>query len=230
MPKSKPTIKQILGKQPGKSGGGGGKKPEAAPSPLIIAFSRETGSGGDLIAQHVARALHYPIYDHELIQKVAESANTSASVVAAVDEKWRSVMEDWIADWANRRRLWLDDYLKHLMKVIGAIAQKGHSVIVGRGANFILSRDDFFRVLRVRILAPFDERVAAIAQEKNLSPEEATKYVNRTDADRRAFIRKYFNAAIDDPMNYDLLINMEKMTIEDAVAIIIATAREMEKS
>jgi cytidylate kinase len=229
MSKSKPTMKQILSKQPEKSAGGG-KKQEATNTPLIITFSRETGSGGNVIAQRVAQALRYPLYDYELIQKVAESANTSASAVASVDEKWRSVMEDWIADWANRRRLWLDDYLKHLMKVIGALAQKGHCVIVGRGANYILSRDEYFRVLRVRILAPFDDRVATVAQEKKLPLDEATKFVNRTDADRRAFVRKYFNASIDDPLNYDLLINMEKLTIEDAVGIITATVGEVEKA
>lgn len=51
----------------------------------------------------------------------------------------------------------------------------------------------------------------------------------RTNSDRRAFIRKYFNADIDDPANYDLIINTGTTGIEPAVdAIIGALGRSKE--
>jgi cytidylate kinase len=45
--------------------------------------------------------------------------------------------------------------------------------------------------------------------------------VVRTESDRRAFIRKYFNADIDDPANYDLLVNTGTIAIDAAVDAII---------
>ena len=42
----------------------------------------------------------------------------------------------------------------------------------------------------------------------------------RTESDRRAFIRKYFNANITDPTNYDLTINTAVLSVDDAVKVI----------
>jgi cytidylate kinase len=44
--------------------------------------------------------------------------------------------------------------------------------------------------------------------------------VLRTESDRRAFIRKYFNADIEDPTNYDLVINTATLNVDDSVNVI----------
>jgi cytidylate kinase len=49
-----------------------------------------------------------------------------------------------------------------------------------------------------------------------VSRDEAKKRVIRTESDRRAFIRKYFNADISEPTQYDLVINTENISIETA--------------
>lgn len=188
--------------------------------PPVICVSRQTGSGGNELARGVAELLGFDLFDQALIQKVAASANTSAVVVASLDERWRSVMEDWIADWSDRHHLWLDDYLKHLAQVLVSIGKHGKAVVVGRGANFILNRPDCFVTLRVRVIAPLAQRVATIAKEKGVGEDEALKFVNRTDADRRAFVRKYYNESIDDHANYDLTLNMERLDIDQSVRIV----------
>ena len=42
----------------------------------------------------------------------------------------------------------------------------------------------------------------------------------RTESDRRAFIRKYFNADIEDATNYDLVINTATLNVDDAVNVV----------
>jgi cytidylate kinase len=186
----------------------------------VVCISRDAGSGGNVLAHRLADELGFELFDQELIQRIAESANIRAAVVSSVDEKFRSVMEDWIADWSDRRHLWLDDYLKHLLKVVASIAKHGRAVIVGRGGNFILSRRDYFYSLRVRVVAPLDLRVQNLVAERGINAEDALKRVNKTDGDRKAFIHRYFNEEIDNPANYDLVLNLGRLTIADATQIV----------
>jgi cytidylate kinase len=169
------------------------------------------------VAKKVAEQLGLDLFHGEIIQKIAESADTSSRILETLDEKGLSVLDDWISTLVNRRHLWPDQYLKHLMRVIGTIGKHGRAVIVGRGANFILPREVRFRV---RIVAPLDTRVQNVAREFGVSSEEARRRVLRTESDRRAFGRKYFHADITDPVNYDLVINTGTLSIDAAVEAI----------
>jgi cytidylate kinase len=103
------------------------------------------------------------------------------------------------------------------MKVIGTIGEHGRAVIVGRGANFILPAETCFRI---RVVSPRPLRVQSVINDFNTSEEEAYRRVLRTESDRRAFIRKYFNADIADPVNYDFVINTGSVNVNTAVRAI----------
>lgn len=148
---------------------------------------------------------------------MAKSAKASTRLLATLDEKALSVLQDWISTLVNRSHLWPDQYLKHLMNVIGSIGKHGCAVMVGRGANFILPPDGRFRV---RIVAPLETRVQNVAREFGVTLDEAKRRVLRTDSDRRAFVRKYFHADITAPVNYDLVINTGTVSIDAAVEAI----------
>ena len=179
----------------------------------VITISREPGSGGRMVAERISDYLGADLFHREIIQGMAESSNTSTRLLETLDEKGISVLDDWISTLVNDRHLWPDQYLQHLMKVVGAMARHGRAVIVGRGANFILPPETIFRV---RIMAPLDKRVMNVARDFGVSTEEARRRVLRTESDRRAFVRKYFHANIGDPVNYDLIINMANINIAAA--------------
>jgi cytidylate kinase len=52
--------------------------------------------------------------------------------------------------------------------------------------------------------------------------DEARRRVIRTESDRRAFVRKYFNTDIADPSHYDLIINTGTLSVDNAVDVISA--------
>lgn len=195
------------------------------PSITVITISREAGSAGREIGERVAKELGYDFFAQELIHKVAESAQMRDSVIESLDEKGRSVLEALIFAVTEKQHLWHYDYLNHLIKVIGAIANHGRAVLVGRGAQYILPPD---RTLRVRIVAPFEMRVKNLAHALGIPEEESKRRIIRDDADRRAFIRKYFNANIEDTSYYDLVINSWYMGI-DASVDSIKTALKLKK-
>ena len=192
------------------------KPEEKAPVP-IVTLSREPGSGGRIVAQNIATRLGFEVFHQEVLHEMAQRAEVGKQLLATLDERGLSILEDWISSLVYNRHLWPDQYLKHLMNVIGTIGKHGRAVVIGRGANFILPPEQRFRV---RITAPQRLRIENVARDFNLSMDEAKRRVIKTESDRKAFIRKYFNADIADPTNYDLVLNMETLSIDNAVDVI----------
>jgi len=185
----------------------------------IVTLSREPGSGGRIVASRLAEKLGIDIFHQEVIHEIARSADVSATVLETLDERGLSTLEHWISSLVHERHLWPDRYMQHLMKVIGTIGKHGRAVIVGRGANFVLPAEKRFAV---RIVAPQAWRIENVSKEFDISSEDAKRRVMQTESDRRAFIRKYFNADIADPKNYDLVINTATLNLDDTVNVISA--------
>jgi len=194
-----------------------GRKPRNMP---VLTISREPGSGGSLVAKKVAEDLGLDLFHHEVVQEMANSAKISKKVFDTLDEKRLNTLENWISSLVDERHLWPDKYLEHLMRVIGTIGNHGRALIVGRGANFILPLESCFRV---RVIAPFENRVKHVSDTFSVPSTEAKRRIIRTESERKAFVRKYFNADISAPENYDMVVNTGTMSIEK-VANTISTA------
>ena len=193
------------------------KERSEKPAAPVVTLSREPGSGGRIIAETLAKELCFDIFHQEMIHQLAESANVHHRLLDTLDEKGMNVLEEWISSLVNEHHLWPDEYLKHLMKLVGIIGKHGGAVLVGRGSSFILPPE---RRLRVRVIASRQVRIENVARQYGVSREEAKRRIIRTESERRAFIRKYFNADIDDPGNYDLIINTDLLTVDAAVCAI----------
>ncbi len=180
----------------------------------VITISREPGSGGRIIAEMLSIELELDIFHQDMIHQMAESAHIHKRFFETLDEKGMNVLEEWISSLVNDHHLWPDEYLRHLMKLVGVIGKYGRAVIVGRGGNFLLPPDKRFSI---RIIAPKEIRVGNVMKKYGVGREEAKRRIIRTESDRRAFIRKYYNADIDDPLNYDLIVNTGSVSLEAAV-------------
>jgi cytidylate kinase len=193
------------------------KEPPETPKAPVITISREPGSGGSIIAEMLATQLKLDLFHQKIIHGIAESAQVHLRVLQTLDEKGMNVLEEWISSLVNERHLWPDEYLKHLMKLVGIIGRHGGAVLVGRGGNFILPPENR---LRVRVIAPMQVRIENVSRQYGVSKDEAKRRIIRTESDRRAFIRKYFNADIIDPIHYDLTVNTAILGMEGAVRAI----------
>lgn len=189
---------------------------EKRPLP-VITLSREPGSGGNLIAEAVAERLCLDLFHQQLVNAMAESADTSTRVIRTLDERGLSMIEDWVSAAISDRHLWPDELSRVLMNVIGTIGRHGNAIIVGRGANFVLPPENRFRV---RVIAPLELRVNRVAETYGVDKKVAKKRVIRTDSERQAFVRKYFYSDIRDPSNYDMTLNTGTLSVESAAAAI----------
>jgi cytidylate kinase len=184
----------------------------------IITVSRDPGSGGAPIAKIVSQKLGFTFYNKKLVTEVAKSAKAREGIIQDIDEKQRSLMEDFIQNSLNPEYVSEQRYMKNLAKVILAINQHGKAVILGRGSNFMVPAAF---ALRVRVTAPYRVCVARAVQYEGVPYSRAREIINKVMAERAGFVKQYFSKDISNPKYYDLTLNTAYMTIEDAVHLVI---------
>jgi cytidylate kinase len=192
------------------------KKKYKKPIRPVITVSRLPGAGGRSLAKKLAEDLKIDLFDSAIVEEIAKNSNVSLRIVQTLDEQDRSIFDDWIQA-LGENHMWSYEYLEHLTRVVGGIGAHGHAIIVGRGASYILPTEVCLRVL---VVAPLQTRIDNVIKTYGVSESEAKRRIIRTESDRKAFIRKYFNADMTDPMNYDLVINTKNFDIDAAVKVV----------
>jgi cytidylate kinase len=190
----------------------------------VITISRAFGSGGHAIGERVARELgdNWQVWDREIIEAVSQSAEATTEMVEALDEHTRSWIEEMVYAIFAKPMMEIFAYRRHAAQVLLALAQQGHKVIIGRGANFVLSE-----ALNVRLRASEAYRVQDTMRRENIGHEQAVRQVHHVDAERAEFVRAVFQRRIDDPDAYDMILSTDALGVEASVAAIVAAARVM---
>jgi len=182
----------------------------------IITISRLMGSGGIPIAQKAAEKLGYTLVDGDAIMEVADQYGLTMESLELADEKPPHFSEK--LDIKHEIAL-------HLIElIILEYALKGNVILYGRGGQDLLKGIN--SVLRVRIIAPFEERVERWAEREWLDPDRARMLVRRSDQQRAGFIKYYFDRDWDDPLGYDVVINTERLSEESAVRLICDAVKD----
>jgi len=207
-----PNIQQILGDPISRWQLASVPKPSQAGP--VIAISRQPGALGDEVAQALGAELGLHVYDREIIQKIAESAQLSERVVAILDEKDRSMLADWLSSLASNAYLSPYGYLEHLTRVVTAIARLGGAVIVGRGSHLIVRPNQGLRVL---VIAPLEARIETVAARQGIGRHEAGHQIAQEEAEREAFLKRYFHADAGDHTRFDLVVNTAGLGVSGAV-------------
>jgi cytidylate kinase len=140
-----------------------------------------------------------------------------------VDETTSNWFNEIFGHWLDHRTITQTEYVTHLGKILMLAAHDSRTVIVGRGAQFVLPRD---KGLLVRIVAPLKRRIERIMHERQCVFEEARELVERIDEERREFIRRYFHHDVSDPHLYDLVINLEHIPLSKATDLIVQQCRQ----
>jgi cytidylate kinase len=200
----------------------------------VVTIRGKLGSGASEIGRKAAELLHFDYIDREIIAEVATRLNLQEHEVLA-KEMPPARLQERIAEALARGYsigdgiqgaylpMWqipTDDnkYLEALTSLIRDLA-KGQSVVIyGRGSQYILK--DCPHALHVSTIAPMKLRIKRVMGALNLNEDKAKQEINRFDGSAREFIRRFFSADMEEPTCYDLIINTESLTYEDAAATI----------
>ncbi len=190
----------------------------------IITISREKGSGGRPIAFLVARQLGAPwrVFHKDIVEQIAKEANLEKELIEEVDEDNIPLITQMIDNVLGKQYMNLSGYYKHLVKILSTIGNRGHAIIIGRGANFLLPE-----ALKVRVICEMDERIRKVMKYEKVSRREAVEMIDQSDKKRTEFTKSLFQHDPRKAHHYDLIIRTGKnVTLEDAADLIVDAARK----
>jgi cytidylate kinase len=183
-----------------------------------ICVSREAGAGGGALARLVGQRLGWKVYDDELLEAIAHRMRLPLDDVRALDELAPSVVQDWLLPLREEYYAPQEAYLDHLAKLIEAIGRAGESILVGRGAGFLLPRET---TLSIRVIAPLRVRAIRLAERMGLSTRTARRAAKDLDRRRAHFDRTMHRASTNDPHNFDLVLETHSLGLEIAAEIVV---------
>lgn len=183
-----------------------------------ICISREAGAGAGAIARMVGKRLGWKVYDEDLIEAIAHRMGVPLDEVRSLDELAPSVVQDWLLPLREEYYAPQEAYLDHLAKLIEAIGRAGESILVGRGANFMLPRES---TLMVRIVAPLKVRAVRLAERMGVSVRTARRAARDLDRRRLQFDRTMHRAQGNDPHNYDMVLESHSLGLDIATEVIV---------
>jgi hypothetical protein len=185
-----------------------GEDPAQQKALPVVTISRQAGCGSRELAETLGQRLDLQVFGKEIVEHIARDEHLTREVVAALDERVASQIEQWVRGMLDRRFFLQDDYHLALVRVVRTLAAHGGVILLGRGANFVLAdRVD----LRVRLVASEEWRVQNLAVRHQLSADDARATVRELENQRAAFVRRLFHTEVDDPRHYDLVLNVARL-------------------
>jgi cytidylate kinase len=206
-----------------------GPESDRAVRPLAITISRETGAGAVTVAELVRQRLTaaetapssnpWAVFDANLAKQVLKDHQLPPDLARFMAEDARLPVEAIVEEILGLHPSgWT--LVQQTTQTILRLAGLGRSIVVGRGGNIITAR--LPNVFHVRLVAPFTTRIQHHAEYYHVSEAEAAKLVREQDQARRRYLRRYFNAEIDEPTLYDVTLNTGRMGFVRAAEVIAA--------
>ncbi len=190
---------------------------------VIITISRQYGSGGRQIAQLLSKELNIPYYDNELISMAAEKSGIKDEIFKDAELQAGNNFLYLLSRLGPETQVYGMPFNEKIFniqsQVIRDLAAKGPCVIVGRCADYVLN--DYQNTVNVFTYAPFQTRVARAVTEYGLNRENAEKDVRKVDKARESYYNYHTGNKWGNAANYDLMINMNFLTPESAVKLIL---------
>lgn len=184
----------------------------------VITVSRETGSGGRTLAATLAKRLGFEFIDRQIVDRLVVDTGARERLISSLDERTRSGVTLWVEGVLTGRYIDRSEYARALCHSITTLAEQGDAVILGRSANVILGPRGG---LHVRVVAPPEIRLQNLVRHMGMSPEEALEHIQDCDEDRRRFSVEILNANIENPNDYDLVINTGRVNLQLAEDLIM---------
>ena len=178
----------------------------------LITITYRFGCEGPAIGELVATGLNLELYDDARLSEMAGELGISNPDLFNLVEKPPRFLNQIFSRKSPA-------YLDAMETVIHKIAEKGEGVIVGHGSQFLLQ--DFGCAFHVKIQSKPSTRIQRIMDYQNLDLTTARRLVRNADEQQKSFLKYAFNIDVDNPNEYDLVINMEKIGKKGAAQIII---------
>ena len=193
----------------------------------FITISRESGSGGSSLAHLLTRKFNsagsdpvaWNVYAGNVITRMLQANHLPDDLARFLPEDRVPEINASIGELVGLHpSLW--ELMQKTNETMRQLAAGGHVVLVGRGANFATA--GIGRGLHVRLIAPPEHRARYFVQLQGITLTAALAHIAKCDAARRRYVAANFNAQVDNPAAYDLVINTAHVSLTEAAELIAA--------
>ena len=179
----------------------------------IITISRGSFSKGKEVSEKVAQRLGYKCLSRDVILEASKEFNVpEIKLIRAIHDA------PSILDRFGYRK---EKYIAFVESAILRHLREDNIVYCGLAGHFFVK--NVKHALKVRIIADLEERVRNEMEREGISYEEALNLIKKDDEERRKWSLHLYGIDTNDPSLYDLVINIKKMTVDDAVEVICNT-------
>ncbi len=181
----------------------------------IICVSRGSLSRGKGLAEILARELGYKVVSREDLFDAAVREGIQVGKLETAMMKPHAFTER-----LARER---DYYLAFSTAYLCDKAKEGSLVYHGRTGHLLLC--GVGHLLRVRVIADEEYRLRAAMQRLGVDRDKARRYLSDVEVDRRAWVHSMYGVSWEDAAQYDVIINVEQMSVENAAASLVGMAQ-----
>lgn len=185
---------------------------------FIISIGREYGSGGRVIAEHLAKTLNVKFYDKNIIEHIAQEKKLNLDQLKKYDEKARNI---WLSRSVDGFSNSPEDTIAQMQfDFLKERAQAGESfVVLGRCASYILR--DFDCMIKVFVTSDMHHKMERIASIEHLDPVMVEDMIIKNNKKRKAYHNFYSKEKWGDSRYYDLIISTSKIGIDGACDVVL---------
>jgi len=176
----------------------------------IITISRGSYSRGKEIAEKTAKKLGYECISRDLLLDVSKQYNIpEVKLVHAIHDA------PSMLDRLNRRK---EKYVAYIKTALLNHLQKDNVVYHGLAGHFFVK--DVPHALKVRVISDIEDRVELEMERKGVDADTARRVLEEDDKQRRKWSKDLYGIDTADPSLYDLVLHINRLTVEDAVDMI----------
>ena len=191
-----------------------------------VTISRMSGSGAHRVAEILADLLQartpkdanpWTVFDRNLAEKTLEDHHLPRHLAGFMPEDRSTEISNTVDElFGLHPPSWT--LVRQTSDTILRLADQGNAILIGRGATGLTRNLDY--VFHVRLVGSVEKRAQHIQELRQLSKADALDLIRREDRGRKRYLKQYFDADIDDPLLYHLVINTDLIPYDTAAQLI----------
>ncbi len=179
----------------------------------IITISRGTFSGGQAIADCVAKEIGYHCITRE--ELLAEAARQFSIPQETLDNALLAKPDLLERVGLRVRKV---HYVAFVRAVLCKMAAQERVIYSGLAGHLLLQ--DAPNLIKVKVIADMEYRIKAAMERNKFTREQAYAYIKQVDKSRDDWVKAVYHADRNDPQAYDIVINLQQISLTAACKVV----------
>jgi cytidylate kinase len=201
------------------------------PPRAFVTVSREPGAGAISFSHRLAQRLNEPYggdwtaWDKELIDKVSAEQGIAKEAIEAVELQPQNWLAELLEGLTSHDEKSMEEFrvYKRIATAIRALSGAGHTIIVGRGGQFVTA--NMPGAIHIRLVAPLEYRIKHTATHYNLTLSEAAKRIASDEKSRKTFYHRYWSNKALTADSFTMTLNAAELSVDELVECVIPVIR-----